>query len=139
MPSITTAWLAVGSSEVSAIVCASKPLMPKTILSGVAPLAVLLAAVIASRSEMRWSPPRLLPRAVIEVVLPSIVSAVVSTTTTPLAVATTFIANSDVAPYTPPPRSTVAVAVTRSPLFTQASVSVAVKATVPSTPDDTVV
>ena len=40
--------------------------MAKTILSGVPPLAVLLAAMIASRSEMRPSAPRLLPRLVID-------------------------------------------------------------------------
>ena len=61
-------------------------------------MAVLLAAVIASRSEMRWSAPRLVPRLAIEVVVPSTVSAVVSTTITPLALAITFMLNSEVAP-----------------------------------------
>ena len=97
-PSMSSAWLTGGRWEAGAMVCASVPAMPKTILSGVAPLAVLLVAVIASRSEMRPSAPRLLPRLVMEVVVPSSVSAVVSTTTTPLAVAITFIANSEVAP-----------------------------------------
>jgi hypothetical protein len=93
--------------------------MSNTILSGVPPLAVLFAAAIASRRLMRPSAPRLLPRLVIDVVVPSTTSLVVSTRMMPLAVAVTLAANSELLPKLPPPRSTVAVALTLSPWLTQ--------------------
>ena len=72
--------------------------MAKTILSGEPPLAVAFAARTASRSEMRPSAPRAPPRFVIEVVVPSAASLVVSTTMMPVEVAVTFSANSEVDP-----------------------------------------
>ena len=62
------------------------------------PLAVLLAAAIASRRLMRPSAPRALPRLVIDVVVPSTTSLVVSTTMMPVDVAATLAANSELLP-----------------------------------------
>ena len=101
--------------------------MLKTISSGEPPLAVLLAAAIASRSEMRPSAPRLLPRLAIEVVVPSTVSLVVSTTMMPLEVAATFAANSEVSLVA----RLVAVAVMRSPALTQMLARVVLNAAFP--------
>ena len=85
----------VGSAVVTLIVCTPVPAMLNTIRSTPA---VLFAAMIASRSEMRPSAPRALPRFVIDVVVPSDTSLVVSTTTMPVELAVTLAANSDVDP-----------------------------------------
>ena len=101
VPSMTTALLIVGNAAATLIVCAAPtraPGMSNTILSGAAPLAVLLAAKMASRRLMRPSAPRALPGLAIDVVVPSATSLTVSTTTMPVEVAVTLAANSDVLP-----------------------------------------
>ena len=98
------------------------------------PALPLLVAKIASRNETRPSAPRLAAKLVIDEVLPSFTSLIVSTTMILLAVvAPTLSENSDVLPKLPPPKSTVAVAETRSPaLIQRATVALIVALPTPS-------
>ena len=98
VPSMISALLIVGNAESRLMVCGPLPSMSNTILSGAAPLAVLLAAAIASRKLMRPSAPRALPRLTIDVVVPSATSLLVSTRMMPVELAVTLAANSDVLP-----------------------------------------
>ena len=84
VPSITSASVMVGSALPILIVCTPPAPIENRIWSG-APetLAVLLAAVMASRSEMLPSAPMFDRSAPIEVTFPSTTSAVVVTVTGP--------------------------------------------------------
>ena len=130
LPSITTASVMLGSANVGLMTY--KPatgawLMLNTMRSGATPLAVLLAAASASRKLIRPSEPRELARLAMDPVLPSATSLVVSTTMMPVLVAITFIANSEVSLLA----TEVAVALTRSPAFTQAFARLVLKAALP--------
>ena len=81
---MVTAPVMVGSALVRLIRCGPAPAMLKWIRSAPpAPLAVLLAAVIASRRLMTPSAPRLLASAASEAVLPSATSLTVVTVISP--------------------------------------------------------
>ena len=130
LPSMISAWLMLGRAEATLIVCGPLPAMSKTILSGEPPLAVLLAAMIASRSEIKPSAPLLASSVDRLVVSPSLVSALVSTVIVACALdtAATLRANSEVSVQAlKPALLLVAVALMKAPTGTlRASVALIV-------------
>ena len=83
LASITRAWVMAGSAAVRSMRCSpptKASLMENRILSGAVPLAVLLAAAMASRKLMRPSAPLFNSKALRLLVSPSAVSLAVVTT-----------------------------------------------------------